>query len=293
MFLHAPVLKKEILEYLNPKPGSVIADCTVGEGGHAETILEKITPGGLVLGIDKDQEALEIAAKRLEKFKDAIKLKKADYKDLDEVLSKFEIESLDGILLDLGISSLQLESSHRGFSIKLDAELDMRMDTSAPNTARDLVNKLSADELDRIISEYGEERFHRRIARAIVQARKEEQIKTTAQLTRVILKALPYKRGRIHPATRTFQALRIAVNEELGSLEEILKKLPDLLKKGARACIISYHSLEDRRVKNCFKDYAKSGLMRVITKKPIVPQMEEVRSNPRSRSAKLRVAERC
>lgn len=293
MFLHVPVHKEKILEYLELKPGLVIADCTIGEGGHAEVILEKITPGGLLLGIDKDQQALEIAAKRLERFKNIIKLAKADYKDLDKVLSEFGIDSLDGILLDLGLSSLQLENAHRGFSIKIDAELDMRMDTTAQTSAKDLVNKLAADELDRIISEYGEERFHRRIAKAIVQARRQEQIRTTGQLSSIILRALPYKRGRIHPATRTFQALRIAVNEELTSLEEILKKLPDLLKKGARACIISYHSLEDRRVKNCFRDYAKSGLMKVITKKPIPSSLEEIRANPRSRSAKLRVAERC
>jgi 16S rRNA (cytosine1402-N4)-methyltransferase len=288
-----PVLKQKVLDLLKPEPGSVIADCTIGEGGHAEAILEKISPGGMILGIDKDPEALEVASKRLERFGSAVKLTKADFKDVDKALLEFGIDKLDGILLDLGLSSLQLEKAHRGFSIKIDADLDMRMDSQAPETARDLVNKLGEDELDRIIKEYGEERYHRRVARAIVRARREEQIRTTGQLSRIILKALPYKWGRRHPATRVFQALRIAVNGELSSLEDALGKLPDLLKKGARACIISYHSLEDRRVKNCFKDYARSGLMRIITKKPVTPEEEETAANPRSRSAKLRAAERC
>lgn len=293
MVLHVPVLRGRVIELLAPKPGSTIADCTIGEGGHAEAILEKIIPGGRLIGVDKDQEALDAAAERLKKYGNLVSLIKEDYKNLDKVLSKLGVDRLDGIIFDLGLSSLQLGGPHRGFSFKVDAPLDMRMDTSGERSARDLVNKLAVDELDRIIEEYGEERFHRRIAKAIAQARKIKPIDTTRQLSEIILKALPYRGARIHPATRTFQALRIAVNDELASLEEILRKLPDILEKGGRACIISYHSLEDRRVKNCFRDYAKSGLMKVITKKPITPDIEEVRSNPRSRSAKLRAAERC
>jgi len=289
--VHQSVLLREVLEYLNLAPGKIIVDCTLGLGGHAEAILERIVPGGRLVGIDTDSEALASAREKLKEFKDNIFLTQSNFKNIKDVIRKLNVGEIDGYLFDLGISSFQLEKNERGFSLKRNGPLDMRMDRSLDVSAGYLVNTLREDEIARIIKSYGEERFSGRIAKAIVKKR---PLETTTQLAETVSAAVPayYKYGRIHPATRTFQALRIAVNGELEALEGALDEIPDILAKGARICVISFHSLEDRIVKNRFKDYRQRGVFKIITKKPVRPAPEEVVSNPRSRSAKLRVAER-
>lgn len=267
-------------------------DATVGLGGHAEAILEKITPGGKLIGIDKDAEALKIADTKLKRFEGSYILFHDDFKDLKAIFEKANAEKADGVLFDLGVSSLQLDKAERGFSIRYDAPLDMRMNSDSEATASHLVNKLSEAELDWILKSYGEERFHRRIAKAIVEERKKEAIETTARLVDIILRAVPYKgrHSRVHPATRTFQALRITVNKELEALKFAISDAIELLKPSGLICVIAYHSLEDRIVKEKFKEAKANGIMELIYKKPLTPSEEEIRDNPRSRSAKLRVA---
>lgn len=283
----------EVLEYLDPKPGYTILDCTIGAGGHSEKILEKIGPAGKLIGIDSDEEILEIARKRLEGFKGNFVLSQANFRELDIVLADSAIDRVDGVLFDLGVSGYQLESAERGFSFNLDGPLDMRMGhASAKETARHLVNSLSKEEIADILFKLGQERYCRRIAEAIVRQRRARPIETTAQLKEIILKAVPRgkKWQRIHPATRTFLGLRIAVNDELSALEEGLNKAARVLKAGGKICVISFHSLEDRIVKNIFKEFDKKGVLKILTKKPIGPSQVEVRRNPRARSAKLRAA---
>lgn len=289
--MHRAVLLDEVLDHLNLAPGKKILDCTVGGGGHARAILERITPGGILIGIDQDQEALKVASDNLKRFKDNIYLIHDNFKNLDVHLSKLNLGKVDGILFDLGLSSLQLEEKERGFSIKQDGPLDMRMDRGLKINAGYLVNKLSESEIAKILKEFGEERYSRRIARALVARR---PIETTRRLAEVVSKAVParYRYGRIDSATRTFQALRIKVNNELEALDSALDKVTNCLKEDGRICVISFHSLEDRIVKNRFKDYRKKNLLKILTKKPIRPQREEVLINARSRSARLRVAER-
>lgn len=290
---HTPAMLSEALEYLMPKQGDVIVDCTIGAAGHSKKILEKIIPGGKLVGIDRDEEILEIAKKELEQFKNNFILKNANFKDIDIVLDELKIGQVDGLLFDLGVSSYQLESSRRGFSFNLDGPLDMRMGQSQ-KTACELVNFLDKEELADILFRYGQERYSRRIAEAITRERRIKPIETTFQLKGIVLKALPKSKEwrRIHPATRAFQALRIAVNDELDNLQEGLEKAGRILKPGGRVCVISFHSLEDRIAKNIFKGYAHSHVLKILTKKPVQPAKEEIDKNPRARSARLRAAQR-
>lgn len=293
-YLHEPVLIGEVIRFLNPEPGKIIVDATIGGAGHAKEILHRITPGGFLVGIDRDSESLKIAYERLKLQKGLFELRHGNFRDLKQVLADLNIKEVDGILMDLGISSIQLEKAERGFSIKSDGPLDMRMDREKGITARDIINGFTEGEISDLIKEFGEERFHRRIARGILAARKKKNINTTGELTEIILRSLPYRKGRekIHPATRTFQALRIKVNEELTVLEEALLGLPGVIKKGGRICVISFHSLEDRIVKNALREFKAKGTFRILTKKPVVAGETEVLKNPRARSSKLRAAER-
>ncbi len=289
---HVPVLLNEVIEYLNLKEeNKIIVDCTIGEGGHAEKILENLGPAGILLGIDQDQDALVAARKRLASFGKRVILVWGNFTNLEKILREKGIGKVDGILFDLGVSSAQLSRKERGFSFLKEGPLDMRMDKAQKINASDLVNRTSYEDLQNIIYEFGEKRWAKRIARAIVREREKGPVTTTSQLAEIIERAVPY-RGRIHPATRTFQALRIKVNRELENLKEALPQAVDSLKKKGRISIISYHSLEDRIVKNSFKEFACQGRLKILTKKPITPREEEIRTNPRSRSAKLRAGER-
>ena len=291
---HIPVLSKEVVEHLNLKGGQVIVDGTVGLGGHAKMILPQIGASGRYIAIDRDEESLVIAQENLKVFETQCRFVQDDYRHIDKILKQLEIFEVDGILLDLGVSSFQLDNPERGFSIKGEGPLDMRMDKKSYISAYDLINSLSEKEISSILRNFGEERFHNRIARCLVAERMKKPIESTKDLTEIILKALPYRyqHQRIHPATRTFQAIRIAVNRELESLEIVLEKSLSCLKMGARMCIIAFHSLEDRIVKEKFKAWAKSSQIKLIVKKPLWPSEEEIESNPRARSARLRVAER-
>ena len=293
-YSHNPVLTREVISFLNPAPGQIIVDATIGGAGHSAEILQRIIPGGMLIGIDRDEETLRLASERLKPFEGSFKLVNKNFKYLKEVLKDIGVEKVNGIIFDLGISSIQMEAWQRGFSIKNDGPLDMRMDRNQALTAKDLVNRLSEMELSDTIRELGEERFHRRIAGRIVEERKKKEISTTAELTDVILRSIPYSRNKykIHPATRTFQALRIRVNDELGAISQALRESPDVLQRGARVCVISFHSLEDRIVKNRFKEFKTNGVFNVLTKKPLTADENELACNPRSRSAKLRAGER-
>ncbi|MBI2872320.1 MAG: 16S rRNA (cytosine(1402)-N(4))-methyltransferase RsmH [Chloroflexi bacterium] len=300
---HRPVLVLEVLQALNVKPGSRYIDCTVGEGGHARALLEA-APGGKLLGLDADPHAVSAARGQLQKHARSLVLVNANFSHLEETARERSFVPADGILMDLGLSSLQLEAVGRGFSFQRDEPLDMRYSPDQPVTAADLVNDTSVEELTRIISTYGEEPRARRIARALAEAR---PLNSSAELARVVSAASGYRRGRTHPATRTFQALRIAVNRELESLESALSQVPSVLASGGRLVVISYHSLEDRLVKEFVRREATDCLcppsmaacrcghratLRPITKKVVRPSSRELSENPRSRSAKLRVAER-
>lgn len=288
---HIPVMCNELIQHLKLDKKGTVLDCTVGSGGHADVILREIGPQGRLIGLDQDDEALGIAKNRLKNFRNCI-LVQANFRNMDAVLTKLAIDKVDGMVFDLGLSSLQLGNSERGFSIKLDAPLDMRIHRSLRLSAFDLVNFLPEVSLSDILKKYGEERWHNRIARAIVRERKRSMIVTTGQLADLIRRVTPYRYTKIHPATRTFQALRIAVNDELEALREGLNKCLNYIKSGARICVISFHSLEDRIVKNQFRQAAKEGKIKIITKKPIRPTEKEISANPRARSARLRVAEK-
>ncbi len=294
---HLPVLVEEVLSYFNFRPGGIYVDATVGAGGHARRILEKSSPTGKLIGLDWDASAIARAKQTLGSFGERFQLVKKNFRDLKEVLNSLSIPAVDGILMDLGVSSEQLDNPERGFSFRWDAPLDMRMDQESPLTAQEMIRRLSVEDMDRILRELGEERWASRIAKAIARQRQRRPLRTTGELVAIIRKAIPPYRTRLHPATRTFQALRIAVNEELANLEAFLKDCPGLLKPGGRIGIISFHSLEDRIVKTCFREWGKrkegeNPLFRILTPKPVVPSMEEIRSNPRARSARLRVAEK-
>ena len=292
--MHQSVLLNTAISSLNLSRGAVVVDATVGGGGHSQEMLKSILPGGRLIGIDADKEALAIASARLKDFGSSYALVNDNFRNIDRILTKENIKSVDAILLDIGISSYQLDDASRGFSIKLDGRLDMRMDGRLPITAYDVVNRYREDKLSEIIEKFGEERFHNRIARSIKEARERKPIETTGELAAVVQRAVGYKYRnlRIDPATRTFQAIRIFVNDELGALEEGLKSAIFWLKPCGRIAVISFHSLEDRIVKNMFKGYSKLGVLNIVTKKPLIPEQEEIIKNPRSRSAKLRVAER-
>ncbi len=294
MSRHSPVMLNEVISYLQLSPGKVIVDCTVGEGGHSEGILRKITPGGHLIGIDQDDDALSISRLRLSPFEDSFTLVHENFQNIKDVTSRLSLDATDGIVLDLGISTMQLITPERGFSFQQEGPLNMRMDKRAQITAFDLINNLSEEELANLIYTFGEERYSRRIARAIVAQRKAQAIATTKELANIVLDAVPYgeRFKRIHPATRTFQALRIAVNRELEVLETVLGEAVDLLRPGARMCVISFHSLEDRIVKHRFRAHAKAGKIRILTKKPLTPTEQEKAENAKSRSAKLRVVEK-
>jgi 16S rRNA (cytosine1402-N4)-methyltransferase len=286
--VHRPVLLQEVVSWLAPGPGSVVVDGTVGAGGHASAMARLIGPDGRLIGLDRDPEMLAMAA--LETDGLPVTLVNASYADLDNVLDNLEIDAVDAILLDLGLSSDQLAWSHRGFSFAEDGPLDMRYDPKTRESAADLVNELDEKELADLIFEYGEERHSRRIARRIVEARRVEPIVTTSRFAEIVRKGVPGKWGAIDPATRTFQALRIAVNHELELLDEFLANVAGFLKVGGKVAIVSFHSLEDRRVKHSFRDVPE---LTVLTRKPVTASDEELATNPRARSAKLRVAQRC
>lgn len=295
-FRHFPVLSKEICNWLIFKQPTTILDCTVGYGGHAELLLQSSPPGTKVIGLDRDSEAIEFCRQRLHRFGDHIVLRQGNFRDLKQHLTEAGISTVGGVLFDFGVSSPQLNNAARGFSFQHNGPLDMRMNQSMGYTAADLVNTRPEHELADIIYQYGEERYARRIARAIVQERQRCRVETTGTLVSIIARSVPasYRHGRIHSATRTFQALRIAVNQELESIEVSLQDATEVLSVGGRICAISFHSLEDRIVKHAFRSLAQGphAMLSLCTKKPIVPSREECEVNPRSRSAKLRVAER-
>jgi 16S rRNA (cytosine1402-N4)-methyltransferase len=286
---HTPVLLHEVVEALHPSPGGCIVDCTIGPGGHAEALLEQLGPSGLLIGIDADPDAIEFSRSRLARFGASVILVNRSFTDITEVCHEHGVRTVDGILFDLGLSSTQIDTPERGFSFQRDAPLDMRFDPSQELTASDIVNAYPEPELARIIWEYGEERRARRIARHIVRSR---PITSTARLARLLEQVLGSRRGRIHVATRTFMALRIAVNRELDSLRSALVQTPDLLAPGGRLAVISYHSLEDRIVKDFMRSQARDCALHLVSRKVIRPGSLEIESNPRSRSAKLRIAER-
>jgi 16S rRNA (cytosine1402-N4)-methyltransferase len=290
---HVPVLTADVIGQLQPGRGGVFVDCTVGLGGHSSALLA--AGAGRIIGLDRDVEALDRARTTLAPWLQRVELVHADYRSLDSVLERLGVPLVDGTLADLGLSSMQLDAPGRGFSFQRDEPLDMRMDRSGGETAADLLARSSEIELADAIFQLGEERYSRRIARALVDARRQAPIVTTGRLAAIVRRAIP-RRGlmRIDPATRTFQALRIWVNRELEGLERFLQAAARRLRSGGRLVVITFHSLEDRVVKHTFRALAQKDVatLKVLTKKPIVPTEEEVQRNPRARSAKLRAAER-
>jgi len=298
-YKHIPVLVGEVVLSLHPQPQGVYVDATVGEGGHAEELLRAIAPSGRLIAIDRDAEVLEVARQRLLPFGPRVDIVHAHAAELRSILDTLQVGQVDGILLDLGVSSYQLETVERGFSFAREGPLDMRMDRTAEQTAATLVNTLEEWELVNLITRYGEEHWARRIARAILRARRRAPLQTTQDLAGVITQVIPAsaRPPRIHPATRTFQAFRIAVNQELSRLEDSLDEAIACLRLRGRLCVIAYHSLEDRIVKKTFQSYATSQddarpRVRVLTRKPVTCTSAERQANPRARSAKLRVLER-
>ena len=293
MTIHTAVLKKEVLEYLDPKQNENFVDCTVGEGGHSEDLLERNGPEGKVLGIDLDPQQIVASQWLHVQYKERVVLVNDSYTNLKEIIARKEFGKVNGILLDLGMSSAQLVRAHKGFSFQIDQGLDMRYnDENNYLTAEKIVNEWSEEKIADILENYGEEKFARKIAKNIVEERKKGRIKTTFQLIEIIKDATPsaYWRGKMHYATRTFQALRIAVNDELENVKRILPDAVSLLEPDGRLVVISFHSLEDRIVKNFLADESKKGTIKIITKKPIMASRDELGKNPRARSAKLRVA---
>ena len=295
--MHRPVMLEEVLTWLHPRAGGIYLDGTIGAGGHSRAILEASGPGGRIIGLDRDAAAVASARETLAPFGERAVIMQADYKDAMEVVRGVTARGLDGALLDLGVSSMQLDQAARGFSFMAEGPLDMRMDQRESLTAADLVNRLTEQELTRILFEYGEERYARRIARAIIRRRERDPILTTLSLVDVIRGAVPpsYLHGRLHCATRTFQALRIAVNHELDGFDASLRRMAGLLRPEGRLVVLSFHSLEDRIVKHTFRALAAvaDAGFAVLTKRPLTPSDRECAENPRARSAKLRVLERC
>jgi len=287
--IHTPVLIEEAVSFLAPVDDGIYVDGTTGLGGHAEKILQACGPSGLVIGFEWDINALKLATRRLSVFEKRFLGLHRNYAEMRDGLTEIGIKKVDGILLDLGVSSLQFDSGQRGFSYQADGPLDMRMDQRIIRTAEDIVNISSKEDLADIFYYYGEEKQARRIAAHVVDSRAKERITTTKQLARIVAAAVPkkYQPRKIHAATKVFQALRIAVNSELDNLTVILNSLPDILKPQGRVCIISFHSLEDRLVKWKFRDNPQ---LQILTKKPVTPGAEEIKANPRARSAKLRAA---
>lgn len=287
--IHVPVLLAETMEWLNPQPGQTFVDGTLGGGGHTRALAERVGTEGLVLAFDRDLAAIEAAETSLRGF--PIKIAHASFREMPAVLAQLAIPAVHGVLLDIGLSSDQLADGTRGFSFDSDGPLDLRFDTTTGEPAWRLLERLDATALADLIYQFGEERHSRRIARRIVEARRQNPVRTARELAEIVRRTVPHSRDseRIHPATRTFQALRIAVNDELGALDETLRFLPDLLVAGGTAAVISFHSLEDRRVKEAFRGDPR---WQVLTRKPVTASEAEILANPRARSAKLRVAQR-
>lgn len=309
-FRHKSVLLRETMEYLKINPDGIYVDGTLGGGGHAYEICRRLSPNGKLIGIDQDEDAVRAAAGRLSEFQDRTEIVRSNYRQMPEVLSERGIGQVDGILLDLGVSSYQLDDPERGFTYRTeDAPLDMRMDQRQRLTARDVVNTYSETELYRIIRDYGEDKFAKNIAKHMIKARQEKEIETAGELTEIIKRAIPAKvrKNGGHPAKRTFQAIRIELNGELEVLQDSLENMTELLSPGGRICVITFHSLEDRIVKNIFRkcehpctcppDFpvcvcGKKSMGKTVTRKPVLPSEEELECNSRAKSAKLRVFER-
>lgn len=285
---HTPVLVEEVLHFLAVRPDGLYLDATIGTGGHAEAVLARLTTGRLI-GMDRDPKALGTAQERLRPFVSKLTLVADTFARLAEIQQRLSLGPLDGLLADLGVSTLQLDAPERGFSFQRAGPLDMRMNSTDPLTAAELVNHFPERKLAEIIRRYGEERSAPKIARAIVRAR---PVRDTLHLAQVVAGTQHKGRQKLHPATRTFLALRIAVNRELEELEQFLRRVPATLKSGGRVVVLSYHSLEDRPVKHAFRAGAAAGTLRILTRKPVRPSLAEVRANPRARSAKLRAAEK-
>ncbi|UWD50130.1 16S rRNA (cytosine(1402)-N(4))-methyltransferase RsmH [Clostridioides difficile] len=308
-FHHVSVLLNECIENLKIKPDGVYVDCTMGGAGHSKEIVKKLSDKGLFIGFDQDKNAINTARERLSEYESRVKFVHSNFENIKEELEKIGVYKIDGVLADLGVSSHQLDEAERGFSYMQDAPLDMRMDVRCEFSAYDVVNTYTEDELAKIIKDYGEDNWAKRIAKFIVEERVNKSIETTGELVDIIKKAIP-KKARIdgpHPAKRTFQAIRIEVNNELGVITNMINDASSIMNEGGRICIITFHSLEDRIVKNAFKYLAsdcicpqhlpicqcdKESEVKIITRKPILPSDEEIEVNPRSRSAKLRVAEK-
>ncbi|MDA3789842.1 MAG: 16S rRNA (cytosine(1402)-N(4))-methyltransferase RsmH [Desulfobacula sp.] len=309
-FEHTSVMSQEVHEHQNLKPGNISVDCTLGGAGHALATIKAILPDGLLIGIDQDLDAIDHAKKTLQPFKENVRLFHNNFSDLPEILNTNGIKGVNSILLDLGFSLNQLKNGNRGFSFNKNEPLDMRMDIRNDLTAFEIINSFQEDELINIFFKFGEEKFSRRIAKKIVETRRDTPIHTSSELAQIITKAIPAKfvyGQRIHPATRTFQALRIAVNRELERLETFMEIVPSLLLKGGRLCVISFHSLEDRIVKQALRKFEEGCTcpkdlpiclcgfvpqMKSIFRKPLVPTKEEIALNPMARSSKLRVAQK-
>ena len=287
--IHTPVLLEEAIRFLAPIDNGIYVDSTLGLGGHTEKILQACSPTGQVIGFEWDASALDLAQKRLKPFGKRFLALHRNYTETREGLAEMNIQKVDGLLLDLGVSSLQFDSAARGFSFQADGPLDMRMDNRTRLTAEKIINSFNKEDLADIFYYYGEERQARRIAAYIVEERAHKRISTTSHLSRIIAQAVPkkFQPKKIHVATKVFQALRIAVNKELDNLTSILDSITQILKPGARVCVITFHSLEDRLVKWKFRD---NPLLHILTKKPVIPSAEEIKINPRARSAKLRAA---
>ena len=308
-FRHTSVLLEPSIEQLQIRPNGIYVDGTLGGGGHSYHIAERLTEDGRLIGIDRDEDAICAASKRLEPFADRVTIVKNNYGNIREVLDRLEISQVDGILLDLGVSSYQLDTAERGFSYMADAPLDMRMDREESRTAWDIVNTYSEQELFRVIRDYGEDRFAKNIAKHIVKQREEKPVETTGELVKIIQGAIPMKVQKTggHPAKRTFQAIRIELNRELTVIDEVIDTMIDALKPGGRLCIITFHSLEDRIVKSRFRTAenpcicprefpvcvcGRTSKGHIVTRNPILPSETEMEENPRARSAKLRVFEK-
>jgi 16S rRNA (cytosine1402-N4)-methyltransferase len=306
---HQPVMVDEVIRHLITDPEGIYVDGTVGTGGHSLEIGERLAPEGRLICLDVDSSSIEVARARLSLFGEKVKIRKCSYVDIDKVLQETGVERVDGILLDLGVSSYQLESSGRGFSFAKDEPLDMRMDQGEDVCARDLINNVSVEGLQRLLLDYAQERWAKRIARAIAEERQKRPISSSRQLASIVEAAIPAKHRprKIHPATKTFQAMRVAVNRELQNVADFLDKAPLFLGRGGRLVVLSYHSLEDRLVKQAFVKWEKrdpfprklpvfadtgTPLMRAVRKRALRPRDDEVHANPRSRSAIMRVAER-
>ena len=290
--MHIPALLDEVIELLKPTDGGIYLDGTLGYGGYSLAILRESSPNGIVYGFDLDKSAIEGSSSRLSEFGDRFRPVHCGYHEAAEALRSLGIIGVDGIALDLGLSSTQIDDPERGFSFRFDGPLDMRFDKESGETLLEMLKTIKAPALEKVLREYGEERFASRVAKAIVEASRKGTLKTTRDLADLTARVIPGRRGKIHPATRTFQGLRIMVNHELDNLKTALENLPELLKVGARLCVVSYHSLEDRLVKIAFREMAKSSTkLRIVTPKPVRPTNEEARSNPRARSARLRAIE--